>query len=253
MLAEINDADRAQRSIHGPHRRWSKTKGKLREVPPDDLRLIAARLNSTQSLYAALASRWLKANMHVGLRPMEWRLAALDAEQRTLTVMNAKHTNGRAHGVTRTLHLMDLGQDAWTDIVRFLAELHALRETHPFEVLYKRTRTALDRVRKALTVAGHKVGNVSLYSTRHQFTANLRASGRTPAEIAAMLGHATTDTQREHYGRRAKGRAGHVAAADSRDVARVKVKESPVPVLARKLADVQASANARRGVRNASD
>lgn len=249
MLNEINEADRALYAIHGPHRRWSAKRGKAREVHPHDLRRIVAQLEGSQSIYAALASRWLKANMHVGLRPSEWDRAELDLGSRTLLVHNAKHTNGRAHGEARTVHLADLPQADWEEIARFSADLDSLRHAHAFTAVYDGARTALRRARKALTRQGAKIGSVSLYSTRHQFTADLRASGRTPAEIAALLGHATTDTQREHYGRRAKGRAGRKAAADSADLARVRTVEHPSAALARKRAASQdrPAATARDG------
>ena len=50
-------------------------------------------------------------------------------------------------------------------------------------------------------------GNVTLYTARHQFSANAKSSdGLTRTEIAALMGHASIYTAGEHYGKRRSGR-----------------------------------------------
>ena len=47
--------------------------------------------------------------------------------------------------------------------------------------------------------------HITLYSTRHQFSANAKSSGFSRAEIAAMMGHAVDITATIHYGRKQAG------------------------------------------------
>jgi hypothetical protein len=49
---------------------------------------------------------------------------------------------------------------------------------------------------------------ITLYSARHQFIADAKASGLTLYEIAALVGHASIRTASEHYGKKKVGRRG---------------------------------------------
>lgn len=229
MQSTLNTLDEQYRRIHGPHRRWSNRKTKLRELPLADLRLLLSKLESGQSAYGLLASRWLRANVLVGMRPTEWRDAIIDEAKRTIHVRNAKHTNGRGHGETRTLALDDLPDAEWSAILDFKRDLDTFSKANDWKKVYHQTRRELGRARVRIETTGQKIGNISLYSTRHQFVADLRASGKSSVEIAALLGHADTDTQREHYGLRARGRArpGRMAKATADDIDRVRAKAQP--------------------------
>lgn len=222
-LGEINRADREATAAGEAIPSRSLRTTKARAVPETDLRRILMQLAGRDSAYATLTANWLRANLHTGLRPIEWMTATINHEARTLTVDNAKSTNGRAHGINRTLRLDALTDQQWGEIVRFLTDLQSLTAAHPFDIVYARARTMLSRAKYALRRAGIDVGNVTLYSTRHQFTANLRASGRSPREVATLLGHADTASARKHYGTRAQGTAGNVAAATQSEMDRVKL------------------------------
>ena len=224
FLSTINSYAQVHRSRYGEHHRWTARPTKAREVPEQELRALLSEMDRSRSVYAKMGSLWLRANLHVGLRPKEWASAQIDNEQRTLTVKNAKNTNGRSHGETRTLHLADLEDDQWQLVCTMAAEFARLTENQPPENLQKKVSRAIQRARNTLRKHGVQIRNISLYSARHQFVADLRASGKSPREIAAMLGHATTDTQREHYGLRVKGRRRTgTARADPGDVSRVRL------------------------------
>ena len=49
-------------------------------------------------------------------------------------------------------------------------------------------------------------GNITLYTARHQFSANAKSDGLSKEEVAALMGHASIYTAGEHYGKR---RGGH--------------------------------------------
>jgi hypothetical protein len=82
--------------------------------------------------------------------------------------------------------------------------------------------------------------HITLYSLRHQFSANAKASGFTRLEIAAMMGHAVDDTAVVHYGRKRSGFDLVRISPDPADVARVKAVYTGRPA-----APSPASPNAR--------
>lgn len=179
-----------------------------------------------------------------GMRPCEWSQSVLkiivdsaeyglqyfggienvDAEKvdgLRIVVQNAKATNGRAHGDSRTLSFLNLTPkeidvllDHWRSVER-----ECRSGTFP---LFQ--RQCSDKLR----YAGHKLWpskrkRISLYSGRHQSMANGKASNLPPKVIAAMHGHATDRTAGEHYGRKQFGVAGRVyMEVPEEEIARVR-------------------------------
>jgi hypothetical protein len=166
----------------------------------------------------------MAANNIVGLRPIEWKSAYIDVVdgETLLVVVNAKNTNGRAHGMLRHLNLSNVKETEINLIHRQLAIVgryntndtswaryySAIRLT-----IYKMTRKALSSRRKYPT----------LYSTRHQFAANAKSVGLSKVEIAALMGHAVDVTAAEHYGRRKHGSGQLGVRPDANEVLRVRV------------------------------
>lgn len=179
---------------------------------------------------------WLKAGRIAGLRPGEWRDARLlvDEEKMTahLIVKNEKHTNGRGNGVARTIDLSTLymraraddpeNMRAWEILNDHLRTVAKHREN--FRKFYVNSRNVLYRMAKDAGVT------VNLYSSRHQFVADLKAAGKSKPEIAALMGHSVDETATVHYGRKISGRAGvTVPLASPAEVATVRVKSDPRP------------------------
>ncbi len=142
---------------------------------------------------------WMEAGIRTGLRPGEWAQATLDHPNQggmaVLTVHNAKHTNGRGHGVLRRLALLTPETEEW--VRRHLALLRE-RQTQgiSFVTHYRNTRRALNRAYQRAGTRGP-----SLYSARHQFKINARAAGISAWDLAYLMGHASTITAQCHYGR----------------------------------------------------
>ena len=67
----------------------------------------------------------------------------------------------------------------------------------------------------------------SLYSTRHQFAANLKAAEFTKCEIAALMGHAVDTTATMHYGRKRHGSGSFGVKPAADEVARIRVRSEP--------------------------
>lgn len=195
---------------------------KQKKLPAADLRALRQSLEQSGSAWASDLERWVEAGLLTGLRPSEWANAQLttSAMGPVLVVANAKATNGRAHGPKRTLLLTGLTNEERKTIEAHLARAHEWAQAGQYQRFYHGCSLALARiVRKRWPT---RDSHITLYSLRHQFSANAKASGFTRLEIAAMMGHAVDDTAAVHYGRKRAGFDLVRIAPDPADVARVK-------------------------------
>lgn len=182
----------------------------------------------------------------VGLRPCEWfKSEVITTSQSCLLVVeNAKTTHGRSHGKTRTIDISELTSEE-IDIIKTKITL---------------TRSAVNNgycsgideyqviCRKYLLNANNRVfpgakKTIAFYSTRHQVVAEYKSrEGATAEELAAILGHSSIVTARNHYARKLKSGSTKPKSskihADKSDVARVTalnadrttdIKESAAP------------------------
>lgn len=191
--------------------------------------------------YNGIARVMMIAGVAFGLRPQEWFDAEIvaDGDGTRLIVRNAKHTNNRGHGEQRTLwidaavHRHSL--EAAAELVQLLKDLwfiesdrlrrEGLDGTDEFataKIKEKIVRQAGAALRRTLIRLRMK-GAFTLYSARHQFAANAKAAGLSLVEIAALMGHASTETASTHYGKRRAGRSGvpFGVEADKGDMDRV--------------------------------
>ena len=173
-----------------------------------------------------LLFHFLKLNMQLGLRPIEWFGAAPATYLQTqkgkieklpapsLVIQNAKNTNGRANGVTREILLTGFNLEQLKAVNDYLFLLRKYRHTSYDETLLLR---AMSRTLKTLCEQYIKenpnlsakikddIENTTLYTTRHQAINNAKMSGYSRGKIAAMFGHVSTSTQSKHYGQKGKG------------------------------------------------
>lgn len=116
-------------------------------------------------------------------------------------VRNAKHTHGRTCGETRSLDVSGLSPSEQADI-RYLS--NRLSEGD-YAKVYAACRKRLAWVAKTLWPGREK--RPTLYSARHQFSADAKRSGMSKTEIAACMGHQSPETASSHYGHRTAGRS----------------------------------------------
>jgi integrase len=168
---------------------------------------------------------WLRAGRLYGLRPGEWQHAAMSRVdgQLTLTVRNAKHTNGRGNGPVRTLQLDRMIPVELNDIREMLEMVDDITGEMPFASLQKRVSEYLhDIVRQVLKPGGGAVATwPTLYPLRHQLLADAKRTLTQP-EVAAIAGHASDATAGQHYGRRRSGVRAPAVAPSPGDVATVR-------------------------------
>ncbi len=205
---------------------------KLKAFPDEavDILMETARTEKSPSLLRALL--FIRANLYVGLRPVEWFGANLIEYQHrnafgepkhrsdgtvetspALEVTNAKHSSIRGNGDKRTILLDTLNErqiqhlQQWIQLVNELKseELMLLPEAAINRKIYGSLQRA---IRSVLSSAEWNGEMPTIYSTRHQAVANARADGQTQQEIAALFGHSSTNTARRHYGKKYAGYSG---------------------------------------------
>ncbi len=152
----------------------------------------------------------LEGTLLVGLRPIEWCYSELTThaatERPVLRVRNAKHSNGRANGAYRELFVDDLAPGELATIQEALRYCAAASDEDA-----QRIKLALKHEMEAarmMAVAGSRkpMSSVTMYSFRHQFIADAKQTFETPLLISATVGHNSTKTAFEHYGKRRFGR-----------------------------------------------
>lgn len=184
-----------------PVKSWMTIQGALRQ------RIEHGYRHSKGLLYV------LKATLLTGLRPNEWSFSEIGTHEGTgrpvLRIRNSKHSNGRANGAFREIFIDGLTPDEHTDIEAALAYCRA-----PDDEEAKKIRLALrDEFRETIksgraSAPPWRLGhfNVTLYSFRHQFIADAKSTFDDPVLISATVGHNSTSTAFEHYGKRKNGR-----------------------------------------------
>jgi len=152
---------------------------------------------------------WMEAARLTGLRPIEWSTAALHIPGSTppeLSVRNAKATNGRANGEVRVLVLFGFEEHHINAIRSQIHQCQAEVARGGFAAFHKTCGGLLALAAKHLYP--RRKHRPTLYSARHQFIANAKASGHSAREVAALAGHASTDTAKTHYSRANLGSEG---------------------------------------------
>lgn len=197
---------------------------KAKRVSLEDLAKIGNEATSMRGKWNREAVLWLQANVAVGLRPSEWRFARIEVreDRQILVVRNGKHSNGRSNGSHRHLDITELTPG---DLVRVRLQLKVIRQIAnddlSWKTYYEGVRQAIRRIFR--NHLGGRRKYPSLYSTRHQFAADAKASGLRKVEVAALMGHAIDETAGMHYcaGRHGNGRC--MVKPDKREVAMVRM------------------------------
>ena len=199
---------------------------KLKKVSYDDWQKLDNYLSNKNKKWHEQLRMWLRASIITGLRPVEWRNAIMFQHNGmpALKIQNAKITNGRGHGPTRTLLLQELNDDDLKAIKGHLNNVRTFIGMDEYDYFYKGCAIALYKACRKCWPKRKK--HITLYSTRHQFSANAKSSGFSTIEVAAMMGHAVDITATVHYGRKLAGNEALSVAPLEEDVSRVRKIET---------------------------
>jgi hypothetical protein len=218
-LDSLRDGDQSPCAV-----RTDRTSARrAKAVTPEALARVIAEVRRAKSEYAALLETWLLLGAEAGLRPHEWTRAEViwarphelgdveagaaapednsqDQPQPYLRIKNGKRTNGRSHGEYRHLNLQRLN-GAMVDMIGEFASLMCQAQADGlYDSYYGGCRKLLLRINVRLKLAkSDKL--VQLYSPRHKFSSQAKKVLETEG-VAALMGHKTTKTASEHYGRR---------------------------------------------------
>jgi integrase len=228
---------------------------KLKKFPIRDFKRLTDYLDSHPSPWADDLLHWLAAGILTGLRPVEWGQSTITLVQGepAMIVTNAKATNNRAHGPTRTLLMGGLSDEERAGIAQHVDRAVQFREAGKYTQFMQGCANTLARAARRLWPRRDRYP--TLYSLRHQFSADAKASGLSMEELAALMGHAVDTTATQHYGRRSAGLEMVRVRPDPAEVARVRQvfrqrfeRPQPAPTL-----DVQPKPQAVPRLRPADD
>lgn len=185
---------------------------KKKFVSEDDWKKLLEHYSHSSSRALGLAVMIIQAGVWTGLRPNEWAQSRL--EENMLIVKNSKNSHGRSFGEYRHLDISQLSEDQ----KELIAALVGVAHDHSDKKEWLKT---LDTCRQTLSFVTKKLGisGLTLYSARHQAASNAREAGMSPEELAAFMGHASTKTAKDYYGKSGTGRKMHAnVSPDASDV-----------------------------------
>lgn len=223
LLIAINRLEQTQPA---PGKKMQKRTSaqKTKKVRDEDLIRLLKYFSSKSPRYGFETQAWLLSGIWTGLRPCEWEEAKVNTNNE-LIVINAKSTNGRSHGKTRTIELTGLDNlerqvvDFHLKNVQQAKLVSEFRGDSGFSQFYTHCRSCLYQATRTLWPSRKQY--ISLYSARHQFSANAKKNGFSLVQIAALMGHASIETPATHYGRRSAGCGSMKVNANEEDMLRV--------------------------------
>lgn len=216
LLSSIKGGDRKNIEL-----RTSAKKQKHLSIK--DFKFLDDALKESKNKWAKPTRIWLQAGIISGLRPIEWKEAAYDERNNCLVIKNAKNTNGRAHGMHRTFyldHISDYEKKILLQHLKTANSLASAGDDNIWKTYYEGCSNLLKYT--CDKIWPNRERHPTLYSARHQFSANLKASGCKPEELAVLMGHAVDDTALTTYGKKVNGTRGIKPKINSEEIKRVK-------------------------------
>ncbi len=195
---------------------------RLKKLPPAYIDMIAEHLDLDR-IIDRLVFCMLYAGAISGLRPGEWRNArfvGVDGGRHILVVQNSKNTNGRAHGAERTITFHDLDEDQSGIIDSLITEISCLSDDE-YTATMASIKYRMSRV--SAKVWPNARARPTLYSGRHQFSADAKKAGVDSVALAAIMGHKSPETAERFYGIRRDGGSGYgvTVSASTEEMSRV--------------------------------
>lgn len=194
---------------------------KQKHLTLKDYKSLDDALKESKNKWSSATRIWIKSGIITGLRPIEWRQAVYDEEENRLIIKNAKNTNGRSHGEFRSFYFDHVSASDKNTVLQHLKISFRLSQT---DIVWKQYYEGCSNLLKytAGKVWPSRERHPTLYSARHQFSANMKASGCKPEEIATLMGHAVDDTALTTYGKKANGTRNVKPKINEEEIKRVK-------------------------------
>lgn len=228
----------ASEASTGARKRGRQTSArKLKKVAAEDIRELRQYFvaNSKAHRWSRLALSYMEVLLLTGMRPSEVAGAEFEWSSHadvTARIVNGKGSNHRGNGLQRTILLSNLESHHIASIQTLLSLTEA--EWAPQEPARRLKLLSKYWDRAVRGALGRRRAYPCLYSFRHQFAADAKKAGRSRAEIAALMGHASDATASSHYGRTTSGRGGLKASAVSQEIRTVRRRATGYPGPAQK-------------------
>lgn len=177
-------------------------------------------VNSGNYRWGKPSLHWIKASILIGLRPIEWKDTEYEEYENVLIVKNAKNTNGRANGSHRKLSLNHLSEEELEVVLKHADFARRMEENDNWDIYYQGCSNFIKYAVRKMWPKKERLP--SLYSGRHQFSANMKASGCKRKEVAALMGHNTDETASQHYGKKIFGTRVKKPEVNNLDLSKVK-------------------------------
>ena len=185
--------------MRGPKRSSAGRAKSIAEHKAVALSCLAAARNSAAGSNLA---DYLRFGPKFGLRNSEWLDAVLEGSNLKVRCGKFSIPNSRGIAEYRTLSAKDLDAAELAALAKFLERLRS--ETRAAngrgDLVLRRQSYLLRNIRDSIDAP-----RVTLRTSRHQCTANMRKAGYSREERAAALGHASADTSGDHYGKQNRG------------------------------------------------
>ena len=162
--------------------------------------------------YARETLIFLLSGLLTGLRPVEWCQAEIivcplensDKKVLTLKVKNAKSTNKRSNGEYRFINIQHLNEEQISLLREQITLVQSAYHADAYKLYYENCKTSMTEMNKVIFPERKK--KITLYSARHQFSANIK-NDLSNEEIAAVMGHASEHTAWIFYGKKRYGKS----------------------------------------------
>lgn len=218
LLVDISKNTKAK-----PKRQGETSAHKPKSIPHEDWVALNKQLTTLglrgNYKYAYATRAWLHANILLGLRPVEWVGTTIEPVSEPddngmceflVTTPNAKTTNGRGTGKFRQQQIV-LSAEQATVVANHLEVVDGLCAGGDSEeekiAIWRDFERRCGRVLKSVCEKlwpDHKRKRYTLYSARHQYSANQK-NEHDLESVAELMGHAASKSTKRHYGRRRKG------------------------------------------------
>lgn len=191
--------------------REKKTSSKRKKV------ITSQHIDMIEDITKKKSSKWgqalvifLKAAVATGLRPNEWRTAELyydDQDRCIVKTINFKANEVRSYAPFREIDITGIPPEYLDSVKKHVSIIEGITKNGLIDEYMLGCSSLLYWCNKKLWPK--RKANITLYTGRHQFSANAKASSDvSDTERAAMMGHKTTVTSRERYGKTRTGNQG---------------------------------------------
>lgn len=198
---ELNDLMSSSSGKSRKERVKKTSSRRKKNASPEDIEKISSVVKENNSKWGDALIIWLQAAIATGLRPNEWRTATLKEEDGRIILRskNFKRNEVRSYADFREIDLTDSSEESITFVKQQVSIVQGMIKNNMMEAYYNGCASLLYWCNK--TIWKKRKANITLYTGRHQFSANAKADKTVSGvERAALMGHKTTKTSTERYG-----------------------------------------------------